>query len=102
MKRKIILSSQYKKDIKLARRRNLPEEELNEPEEELNEIVLKLANDVSLSAKNKDHALQGEFVGCRECHIRPDWLLIYRKTDNNELQILELVRTGTHSDLFKK
>ena len=77
MKRKIILSSQYKKDIKLARRRNLPEEELNE-------IVLKLANDVSLSAKNKDHALQGEFVGCRECHIRPDWLLIYRKTDNNE------------------
>ena len=91
MKRKIILSSQYKKDIKLARRRNLPEEELND-------IVLKLANDVSLSAKNKDHALQGEFVGCRECHIRPDW----RKTDNNELQILELVRTGTHSDLFKK
>ena len=80
MKRRIILSSQYKKDIKLARRRNLPEEELNE-------IVLKLANDVSLSAKNKDHALQGEFVGCRECHIRP---------------ILELVRTGTHSDLFKK
>ena len=95
MKRRIILSSQYKKDIKLARRRSLPEEELND-------IVLKLANDVSLSAKNKDHALQGEFVGCRECHIRPDWLLIYRKTDNNELQILELVRTGTHSDLFKK
>ena len=62
MKRRIILSSQYKKDIKLARRRNLPEEELND-------IVLKLANDVSLSAKNKDHALQGEFVGCRECHI---------------------------------
>ena len=89
MKRKIILSSQYKKDIKLARRRNLPEEELND-------IVLKLANDVSLSAKNKDHALQGEFVGCRECHIRPDWLLIYRKTDNNELQILELVRTGNY------
>lgn len=77
MKRKIILSSQYKKDIKLA-------------------------NDIPLPAKNKDHTLQGEFVGCRECHIRPDWLLIYRKTDNNELQILELARTGTHSDLFKK
>ncbi len=95
MKRRIILSSQYKKDIKLARRRNLPEEELND-------IVLKLANDIPLPAKNKDHTLQGEFVGCRECHIKPDWLLIYRKTDNNELQILELVRTGTHSDLFKK
>lgn len=95
MKRKIILSSQYKKDIKLARRRHLPIEELNE-------IVLKLANDIPLPAKNKDHTLQGEFVGCRECHIRPDWLLIYRKTDNNELQILELARTSTHSDLFKK
>ena len=95
MKRRIILSSQYKKDIKLARRRNLPEEELND-------IVLKLANDIPLPAKNKDHTLQGEFVGCRECHIKPDWFLIYRKTDNNELQILELVRTGTHSDLFKK
>ena len=55
MKRKIILSSQYKKDIKLARRRNLPEEELND-------IVLKLANDVSLSAKNKDHALRMQGV----------------------------------------
>ena len=95
MKRKIILSSQHKKDIKPARRRNLPEEELND-------TVLKLANDVPLPAKNKDHYLQGEFVGCRECHIKPDWLLIYRKTDNNELQILELARTGTHSDLFRK
>ena len=95
MKRKIILSSQYKKDIKLARRRNLPEEELND-------IVLKLANDIPLPAKNKDHTLQGEFVGCRECHIKPDWLLIYDKSTDGELHILNLIRTGTHSDLFKK
>ncbi len=95
MKRKIILSSQYKKDVKLARRRHLPEAELND-------IVLKLANDIPLPIENKDHALQGDYIGYRECHIKPDWLLIYRKTDNNELQILELVRTGTHSDLFKK
>ena len=95
MKRKIIISRQYKKDIKLARRRNLPEEELNE-------IVLSLANDIPLPAKNKDHALQGEFAGCRECHIRPDWLLIYSKESDGELHILNLLRTGTHSDLFKK
>ena len=94
MKRKIVISSQYKKDIKLARRRNLPEEELNE-------IVLDLANDIPLPAKNKDHVLQGEYAGCRECHIRPDWLLIYSKESDGELHILNLIRTGTHSDLFK-
>ena len=95
MKRKIVISSQYKKDIKLARRRNLPEEELNK-------IVLNLANDVPLPAKNKDHELQGDYVECRECHIRPDWLLIYSKKSDGELHILNLIRTGTHSDLFKK
>ena len=95
MKRKIILSSQYKKDIKLARCRHLPIEELND-------IVLKLANDIPLPIENRDHPLKGDYIGYRECHIQPDWLLIYRKTDNNELQILELARTGTHSDLFKK
>ena len=73
MKRKIILSSQYKKDIKLARRRHLPEEELNG-------IVLKLANDVPLPIENKDHPLKGDYIGYRECHIQSDWLLIYRKT----------------------
>ena len=52
--------------------------------------------------RQKDHALRGNYVGYREYHIKPDWLLIYKKTDNNELQILELARTGTHSDLFKK
>ena len=68
MKRKIILSSQYKKDIKLARRRHLPEEELNG-------IVLKLANDVPLPIENKDHPLKGDYIGYRECHIQSDWLL---------------------------
>ena len=95
MKRKIILSSQYKKDVKLARRRHLPEGELNG-------IVLKLANDIPLPIENRDNPLKGDYIGYRECHIKSDWLLIYRKTDNNELQILELARTGTHSDLFKK
>ncbi len=47
-------------------------------------------------------ALSGNMVGLRECHIKPDWLLIYGKEDNDELHILNLIRTGTHSDLFKK
>ena len=95
MKREIIYANQFKKDMKLARRRHLPEEELIE-------IVTDLANDIPLPVKNKDHALQGEFAGCRECHIQPDWLLIYNKETDGELHILNLLRTGTHSDLFKK
>ncbi len=95
MKREIIYANQFKKDMKPARRRHLPEEELIE-------VVTDLANDIPLPAKNKDHALQGEFAGCRECHIQPDWLLIYNKESDGELHILNLLRTGTHSDLFKK
>ena len=49
-------------------------------------------------ARYRDHALTGEFVGYRECHIRPDWLLVYKK-DNDKL-ILTLIDTGTHADLF--
>ena len=95
MKREIVYAHQFKKDMKLAQRRGLQVAELVE-------VVTDLANDIPLPVKNKDHALQGDYIGYRECHIKPDWLLIYRKTDNNELQILELVRTGTHPDLFKK
>ena len=93
--RQIATTSKYRKDWDLAKRRNLPIEELND-------VIYNLANDIPLPKEKKDHALQGNYVGYRECHIKPDWLLIYRKTDNNELQILELARTGTHSDLFKK
>ena len=50
----------------------------------------------------KDLKLAGNLSGFRECHIKPDWLLIYGKEDNGELHILNLVRTGTQSDLFKK
>jgi len=91
--RTIIFSSQYKKDLKLARKRNLPEEELNS-------VVFNLANDVPLEPRFRDHELSSQFKGFRECHIRPDWLLLYRKTDTGELQILELARTGSHSDIF--
>ena len=52
------------------------------------------------SRENKDHALTGNWIGHRECHIQPDWLLIYRL--ENDLLVLTLARSGTHSDLFGK
>ena len=64
----------------------------------LTEVIRKLAAAEPLPAKNKDHPLSGDYAGCRECHITPDWLLIYETTDK-EL-VLYLLRTGTHSDLF--
>ena len=91
--RTIVFSSQYKKDLKLARKRNLPEDELNA-------VVFNLANDVPLEARFRDHELSSNFHGFRECHIRPDWLLCYRK--NNGILTLTLVDTGSHSDLFGK
>ena len=89
--RQIVFTSQYKRDLKLALRRNLPEEKLNE-------VIKLLATDHPLPAVNKDHALRGKFHGFRECHILPDWLLMYRK-DEDLLQLV-LIRTGTHADLF--
>ncbi len=64
----------------------------------LTEIIKKLANGEALPEKHRDHNLCGDYSGCRECHITPDWLLIY-EIDNGEL-ILYLTRTGSHSDLF--
>jgi mRNA interferase YafQ len=63
----------------------------------LKAIISLLAKQQELPAKNKDHNLKGNYIGTRECHIEPDWLLIYRVS--NELLILE--RIGTHSDLFR-
>ena len=84
-------TSQFKKDYKLAKKRHLNLDLLKE-------VVAKLANGEPLPDKHKDHPLSGNWAGYRECHISPDWLLIYR-IDNNTL-ILTLTRTGTHSDLF--
>ena len=64
----------------------------------MEEIIQKLAKGEQLPEKNKDHPLSGNYSGCREYHITPDWLLIY-EIDNGEL-VLYLTRTGTHSDLF--
>ena len=64
----------------------------------MEEIVTKLSNGEKLPEKNKDHELIGNFNGFRECHIKPDWLLIYKIID--EELVLYLTRTGTHADLF--
>lgn len=64
----------------------------------LTAVIKTLAAGEPLPPKNRDHQLTGAYAGCRECHIAPDWLLIY-EIDGNEL-ILYLTRTGTHSDLF--
>ncbi len=58
----------------------------------------KLANGEVLAPKHKDHPLSGDWVGHRECHIQPDWLLVYRY--DNDVLVLTLSRTSTHSDLF--
>jgi mRNA interferase YafQ len=62
-------------------------------------IIKKLANGEALDESCHDHPLKGEYDGCRECHITPDWLLIYEISDTD--LILYLTRTGTHSDLFR-
>ena len=87
----IVPSNRFKKDLKLAKRRgyNLIL---------LEQVVDKLANLEPLPPNNRDHALTGDYAGFRECHIQPDWLLVYR-VEEEEL-ILFLSRTGTHSDLF--
>lgn len=64
----------------------------------MEDVINKLAKQEQLPEKNRDHALSGDYMGLRECHITPDWLLIYEI--NNEELILLLTRTGTHSDLF--
>lgn len=86
-------TTQFKKDFKLAMKRSMKIELLEE-------VIAMLAMGETLPDKHKDHALTGNWVGHRECHILSDWLLIYRIED--EVLVLTLARTGTHSDLFGK
>ncbi len=88
---KIAFTNQYLRDLRRAERRRLPREELDR-------VVLALAQGKPLPAKHKDHALKGDLAAYRECHIRPDWLLIYRV--DRQVLTLVLIRTGSHADLF--
>ena len=91
MSKQVTWTNQFKKDYKLAMKRGLPIGELDN-------VIRMLAESDSLPEKYKDHELSGYWKGFRECHVQPNWLLIYYIYDNN--LILSLVRTGTHSDLF--
>jgi mRNA interferase YafQ len=64
----------------------------------LDYTVQQLASGIPLPGKYRDHALSGNWTGYRECHITPDWLLVYRI--KNDILVLMLTRTGSHSDLF--
>lgn len=79
----------FKKDRKRAGRRG-------KPLDKLDNLMRRLANEEKLEARFRDHKLGGLWKDFRECHIEPDWLLIYR-TEGDEITF---VRTGTHSDLF--
>lgn len=88
---RIVQTSIFKRDLKLAIRRGYNIKLLEC-------VVDLLASGDVLPAKYNDHCLRGNYQGCRECHISPDWLLVYER-ENNEL-ILYLTRIGTHADLF--
>lgn len=92
MKYTVRPTSRFQKDLKRIARRGYNTELLTA-------VIKKLANGEPLAQKHRDHALTGDYAGCRECHITPDWLLIYEISDDTLL--LYLTRTGTHSDLFK-
>ena len=89
---KIRPTAKFQKDLKRAKKRGYDMDLLTD-------IIKKLARGETLPLKNRDHQLAGEYAGCRECHVTPDWLLVY-ETVEEEL-ILILTRKGTHSDLFR-
>lgn len=83
-------TAQFKKDIKLAHKRG---KDLNK----LKEVLQLLVSSSPLPSKLRDHFLVGQYKGTRECHIEPDWLLIYEASEEE----IVLIRTGSHNDLFE-
>lgn len=91
MQYELILTGKFKKSLKLAKKRGLDLKLLDK-------VITMLQNDIPLEEKYRDHELKGKYKGFSECHIQPDWLLIYLK--ENDVLTLTLVDTGTHADLF--
>lgn len=91
MKYNVRPTTKFQRDLKRVQRRGYDISLLTA-------VIKMLADGNPLPEKNKDHTLSGDYSGCRECHITPDWLLIYELSDGD--LILYLTRTGTHSDLF--
>ena len=92
MKYDIEFTGSFKKDIKRAKKQN-------KDLDKLFEVIEIIANGEKLEKKYKDHALIGKYEGSCECHVEPDWLLIYEICD--DVLVLMLYRVGSHSDLFK-
>ena len=91
MSYEIVRTAQFRKDVKRMVSRG-------KDDRKLEEVLRVLADGGTLPPEKRDHALTGNYAGFRECHIEPDWLLIYKLFES--VLVLELSRTGTHSDLF--
>jgi len=85
-----VFTTQFKKDYKLSQKRG-------KDMSKIKAVMSELANENPLPPGCKDHPLSGNYKNCRECHIEPDWLLIYEVTETE----IRFLRTGTHSDLFR-
>lgn len=83
----------FLKDLKLAKRRGLNMKDLSD-------VTDMLQEGKTLPKRCRDHLLTGDYKGFRECHVNPDWLLVYKKKE--AIKVVSLYRTGTHSDLFKR
>lgn len=87
----LVTTAQFRKDLKRLRKRGCDMHKLND-------VLQTLLQEESLASKHRDHALTGKYLGFRECHIEPDWLLVYAV--NKGQLILTASRTGSHADLF--
>jgi mRNA interferase YafQ len=87
-----VYAAQFKRDFKRCQKRNYPVQKLLA-------IMTDLENEIPLPPILKEHPLQGEYAGSLECHIEPDWLLVYQIDD--DAKEVYFARTGTHSDLFE-
>ncbi len=88
---KIIASNKFQKDYKLCQKRGLNMSLIND-------LILELEKNGKVPSKHKPHLLKGNYKGLWECHIQPDWLLVWMIEE--EVKLISLTRTGTHSDLF--
>ena len=90
----LLITTQFKRDLKKTGKQQ-------KNRKLIDSVIGKLQREEPLPPKHRDHGLTGNWNGYRECHITPDWLLIYKVIKDNHLQLLSLTRTGSHSDLFK-
>ncbi|MCA9954449.1 MAG: type II toxin-antitoxin system YafQ family toxin [Anaerolineales bacterium] len=95
--REVIQSNRFKREYRLMQRRG-------KNMDKIKAVIRLLANDEALPPALRDHPLSGNFSGFRDCHIEPDWILVYQKTDDQTLELheLRLEATGTHADLFRQ